>query len=83
MSRSDKFIRKRSTYPSIEILYKLCEVFNVSADYLLGLSEEPRIIVEKKLDSFEAYLIDNFRRLNQRDKELLIKLSDVYVLFEE
>ena len=28
--------------PSYENLVKLCRYFNVSADYLLGLSDEPR-----------------------------------------
>lgn len=28
-----------SKYPSIEVVIKLCEFFDVSADYLLGLSE--------------------------------------------
>ena len=26
-------------YPSVEVLIKICETFNVSADYLLGLSD--------------------------------------------
>ena len=28
--------------PSLENIIKLCRYFNVSADYLLGLSDEPR-----------------------------------------
>lgn len=27
-------------YPSVEVLIKLCQIFNVSADYLLGLSDD-------------------------------------------
>lgn len=27
------------TYPSIEVLIKLCGIFNVSSDYMLGRSE--------------------------------------------
>jgi len=30
---------KNAKYPSVSILIKLCTLFNVSADYLLGLSD--------------------------------------------
>lgn len=30
-------------YPSLEVLVNLCQIFHVSADYLLGLSEDRRI----------------------------------------
>lgn len=31
---------KSAKYPSIDVLIKLCEIFHVSADYLLGLSDD-------------------------------------------
>lgn len=32
--------------PSIEMLIRLCRIFNVTTDYLLGLDDVPRISVE-------------------------------------
>ncbi len=31
--------KKGENLPSVEILFKLCKIFDVSADYLLGLSD--------------------------------------------
>ena len=31
---------QNAKYPSLEVLIKLCTLFNVSADYLLGLSDD-------------------------------------------
>ncbi len=31
------------TYPSIEILIKICTFFNVSADFMIGISKEAKI----------------------------------------
>lgn len=53
-------------YPSIEVLIKLCNFFNVSSDYLLGLSdnkeiqkydltEEQREIITKLITQFHEY----------------------------
>ena len=33
------YYEKNATYPSIDILMKICRYFDVSADFLLGLSE--------------------------------------------
>ncbi|SNS03229.1 Helix-turn-helix [Anaerovirgula multivorans] len=37
--------------PNYETLFKLCHYFNVSADYLLGLSDDP--IIHRKEDTHE------------------------------
>jgi transcriptional regulator with XRE-family HTH domain len=37
-------------YPSVEALIKLCDFFNVSADYLLGLSDNKKIIMSELSD---------------------------------
>lgn len=31
--------KKGENLPSVEVLFKLCKIFDVSADYLLGLSD--------------------------------------------
>ena len=35
-----------SVFPPIPTLFKLCKFYNVSSDYLIGLSDEKQIIVE-------------------------------------
>ena len=44
---------KSLKYPSVEVLIKLCNYFNVSSDYLLGLSDEKEI---KKYDLTEEQM---------------------------
>ena len=37
-------------YPSIDVLIKLCSFFNVSSDYLLGLSDNKKLSVSELTD---------------------------------
>ena len=36
------------SYPDIPSLVRLCDIFDVSADYLLGLIDEPRELISPK-----------------------------------
>lgn len=60
---------KSLKYPSVEVLIKLCNYFNVSSDYLLGLSDEKKI---KKYDLTEEQtelitkMIVQFHQLNNK-----------------
>lgn len=60
---------KCSKYPSVEVLIKLCGYFNVSSDYLLGLSDYEEI---KKYDLTEeqreiiAKLFSQFHQANSK-----------------
>ena len=50
--------------PSIEMLVRLAQIFNVSTDFLLGLDEVPRLNVQGLSDSVVAHLallIEDFR----------------------
>lgn len=50
------------TSPSIELIYKLADKYHVTADYLLGLSDEPRTYDEQEVK--EAFAIrDAWRQL--------------------
>ncbi len=51
--------------PSIEMLIRLCRIFNVTTDYLLGLDDVPRISVEGLPAPVVAHLsllIEDYRR---------------------
>lgn len=69
------FYESGKKVPSIEVLHKLCEYFNVSSDYLLGLSDEPLggtpESVKRKLEEAE------------RNKAELDKLSKMFDDFAE
>lgn len=60
-----------SQYPSIEVLKKLASFFNVSSDYLLGLSEEQRYETSRLTDEQNLLIlqmIDQFHYLNNQIK---------------
>lgn len=40
--------KKGTNIPSITILFELCQLLNISADYLLGLSDIPREVKKEK-----------------------------------
>lgn len=56
------------TYPSIEVLLKLCDIFDVTSDYLLGRSES-RVLLKSDLTDEQIFivqrLIREFERSNQ------------------
>jgi len=56
------------TYPSVEVLIKLCDIFDVSADYLLGRSESRTLLKSEMTDEqlfIVQRLIREFERSNQ------------------
>lgn len=59
----------------VDVLIKLAEYFNVTTDYLLGLSDVKRDLqrqVEMNKDLDEYYeLVEAFKSLDEYDKELL------------
>lgn len=58
---------KGSIYPSVEVLIKLCKFFDVSADYLLGLSDNMEFKISHLTDeqlSIILSLINQFERFN-------------------
>jgi len=64
------------TTPSIEVLCKIQKYFNVSADYLLGITDRENSISYNQLNNFEVYLINNYRKLTISEQKLLLKISD-------
>ena len=58
---------------SCQGLVQLAQFYGVTADYLLGLSDEPDGI--PKLTSDEEKLLDHFRGCDQRGKRTVLQLS--------
>lgn len=59
---------ERSTsYPSVPVLYKLCDILDVSSDYLLGKTDSMAALMSNLTDAQCAYLtgiILDLERLN-------------------
>lgn len=58
---------------SCQGLMQLAEYYGVTADYMLGLSDDPD--GAPKLTSDEEKLLDHFRSCDQRGKRTLLQLS--------
>lgn len=68
------FENGKRTIP-VDIIIELARYFNVSADYLLGLSNSPdakEVIHGEQLSTDEKKLIDNYRALNSDGKQIVI-----------
>lgn len=82
---SDKMISnyeldKRS--PDYRIIIKICDLFDVSADFLLGRADSPKFHHESVLSNDETQLLKYFKKLPQSYKKDVIRycrlnLSDI------
>lgn len=59
-------------YPSVQALVKLSDIFGVSCDYILGLSEERHNVIYHSLDENERKLFNLYKALSAQKKELVI-----------
>ncbi|WP_305774847.1 helix-turn-helix domain-containing protein [Lactococcus lactis] len=58
---------KSKQYPSVEVLIQLCQIFDVSADYLLGLSDDKNFNISTLTDEqlqIVLRLINEFEQFN-------------------
>ena len=69
--------------PSVDVILKLSEYFRVSTDYLLGISDNEISVDSQKLNSFETYLLANYRHLSPQNQKLLIRILDDLYEFEK
>lgn len=54
-------------YPKTLTIIKMAKILNTSADYLLGLTDNPTPN-NIKLNEKENHLVDNYRKLNNMEK---------------
>ncbi len=52
-------------YPSIEVLVKLCTIFGISSDYLLGLSDDMQLMKAELTDDQMSMVRKLIRELEQ------------------
>ena len=67
--------------PDIQTLIKLAEYFNTSVDYLVGHTDIDHVIesiVRYDLNQDEAILIDKYRKLSKKQKNVVSILTDSY-----
>lgn len=66
---------------SLENIVILAEYFNVSLDYLIGRTDNPDLTiinVEQNISEEESELLEDYRRLNKLEKNVIIgKLSEM------
>lgn len=69
------FYEKSERIPPADIIIKFVEIFNVSADYLLGLSSSPdakEIIHGEQLSTEEKEIVEAYRVMNADGKRILL-----------
>lgn len=64
--------------PGASVIAKLCETFNVSANYLFGLGEEPDEddIIEDEFDEAECKLLSVYSALNKTNRQTLMDMTE-------
>ncbi len=58
------------SFPSVQNLIKMSELFNVSCDYILGISDVKRIASVKDFTSDEIELISEYKALHTTEKAM-------------
>ena len=61
--------------PAIDTLCKIAEYFDVTVDYLIGLSDEP--VIMNALSISEARLLETYRELNEENKQLIMEMIGI------
>jgi len=66
--------------PDFETLSKLCDFFNVTADYLLGRTANPKYYKQMELDKKTENLLYYFEQLPETYKNDVIRFSKLNLL---
>ncbi len=72
-----KVISGETQAPSVNLIIKIAETLNVSADYLIFGKEFSCNPNSYKLSEQEKFLIDNFRGLNAQGQDYILQTIDM------
>lgn len=70
-------------YPSVSTLLKLSDIFHVSCDYILGLSDTRYISNMGQTPEDELILLDKWRALDEKRKAVLLAYADGLLAFQK
>lgn len=62
---------KNEREPNFDFLIKISEMFNISTDYLLGLTDEKEVLHTFRLHSSEQDIIEKYRTLDPHGKDIV------------
>ena len=60
---------------SFDTLMKIAAFFDVTVDYLIGLSDEPMIM--NVLSRSEVRLLEIYRKLNEENKQIIMEMTGI------
>lgn len=66
-----KYLYKKKSFPNIHTLYNICEALDIPV-WLLFFKDEEHAYITKT----EYLLVDNFEKLSDKGKKLLLELSE-------
>lgn len=69
---------KRS--PDFEMLIKLSNIFDVTCDYLLGASNNPKYFKQSALTDKQIQLLDTFNKLPDKHQDDIIRFAKLNLL---
>ena len=67
------------TEPNIMYIKQIASCFNVSTDFLLGLSDDFGNVINNTLNETENYLVNQLRQLNIEKKQELISYANYLI----
>lgn len=76
-----RYITDVNKSPNVGILINIAKALNVSTDYLLGVSDVPRMKSDTTPE--ERILLSAFRKASSRDVSIIWQLLDPYITLSE
>ncbi len=61
----------------LNIAINIAKLYNVSLDYIAGISDDKRGLTKSSLSQKETQLINNFRKLDQTDQGRILERTEV------
>ena len=73
----------KKAYPTLMNIIQICEIFSVSADYLVGFTNNKNEITGNELSSSEMFWIRKYRDLSVKDKMIVENLINCLIKLNE